>query len=106
MSNMSKEVIKLKEWCENTNKYLSTCSDLLGEISEPMANSILPPLKVLKFYKNQMEGLLSKDEPKRANIGDGDQMYTIPDNVVSIKTAPKRPERWSSSGQVRLLELD
>ena len=101
------DVAKLKEWCDVTEKYIDTCSAILGEVSDQnMAQSVLPPLRVLKFYKGNLGDMLNRNEPKRASIGDEGGMYTVPDNVVSINSGKKRAERWDTTGSVRLIELE
>lgn len=105
--SMIKDIAKMREWWDTTEKYLSTSSSLLGEVSDQnMAQSMLPPLRVLKFYNGKLGDMLSRNEPQRASIGDDGGMYTVPDNVVSINSGKKRAERWSTSGEVRLLELE
>lgn len=104
---MLKDNAKLQEWCEITSKYLEASSALLGELSDQnMAQAVLPPLRVLKFYKGQLSDMLSRNEPKKANIGDEGGMYSVPDNVVSINSGKKRAERWNKNGDVRLIELE
>ena len=105
--SLLKDIAKLKEWREETAKYLEMSSSLLGEVSDPnMAQSMLPPLRVLKFYNGNLGDMLSRNEPKRASIGDEGGMYTVPDNVVSINSGKKRAERWSNDGSIRLVEID
>ncbi len=104
--SMMKDVAKLREWFDVTEKYIDTSSKLLGEVSDQnMAQSVVPPLKVLKFYNGKLGDMLSRNEPTRASIGD-EGMYTVPDNVVSIQSGKKRAERWSTTGEVRLIEID
>ena len=106
---MLNDIAKLSEWCEVTDKYISNCSALLGEVSDQnMAQSILPPLKVLKFYNGKLGDMLSRNEPRRASIGEDGGMYTVPDNVVNINAGKKRAERWNFNGAspVRLIELE
>ena len=109
---MLKDIAKLREWCEETGKYLETSQALLGEISDQsMAQSVLPPLRVLKFYKGNLGDMLSRNEPKKNSIGEEGGMYSVPDNVVSINSGKKRAERWckqedGTPGQVRLIELE
>lgn len=105
--SMVKDMAKLKEWKENTEKYLESSSSLLGQISEQgMAQSMLPPLRVLKFYMGALGDMVSRNEPKRASIGEDGGMYTVSDNVVSIQSHKKRAERWSSDGAVHLIEVE
>lgn len=104
---MLKDMAKMKEWSEVTDKYITDSSSLLGEVSDQnMAQAMLPPLRVLKFYNGKLGDMLSRNEPKRASIGDDGGMYTVPDNVVSINSGKKRAERWNDKGTVRLLELE
>ncbi len=105
--SMMKDVAKLREWFDTTEKYIETSSKLLGEVSDQnMAQSVVPPLKVLKFYNGKLGDMLSRNEPKRASIGDEGGMYTVPDNVVSIQSGKKRAERWDKTGTVRIMELE
>ena len=104
---MLKDVAKMREWSEVTEKYISDSSALLGEVSDQnMAQAMLPPLRVLKFYNGKLGDMLSRNEPRRASIGEDGGMYTVPDNVVNINSGKKRAERWNDKGTVRLIELE
>lgn len=107
--SMLKDIAKLRKFQEDTERYLSEASDLLGEVADQaLVQSLLPPLKVIKFYNVKLGDMLTRNEPKRASIGiDGEGgMYTVPDNVVSINSGKKRAERWNNNGTVRLLEIE
>ena len=104
---MLKDIAKMREWSEVTEKYISDSSALLGEVSDQnMAQAMLPPLRVLKFYNGKLGDMLSRNEPQRASIGEDGGMYTVPDNVVNINAGKKRAERWNDKGTVRLIELE
>lgn len=105
---MLKDMAKMKEWVEETGKFLDKSATLLGSVSDQnlVQGAALPPLRVLKFYTGHLRDMLSKDEPKKASIGDSGDMYSIPDNVVPLRASKKRAERWDDKGEVRLLELE
>lgn len=116
--SMEKDMKTLKEWKELTEAYFDATSAVLGRISDgnqKIQQQFLPPLQVLKFYSAKLDELLSRfsnaSQPvKRGKIGiNGEEgMYTVPDNVVDIKSAPRRTDRWSEykGTPVHMIEID
>lgn len=105
--SMIKDIAKLKQFAEITEQYLEASSTILGEVyEEQMKVALLPPLRVLKFYVGKLREMVSRNEPTRASIGDSGDMYTVPDNIVSIQSGKKRAERWNDKGTVRLIEVE
>lgn len=78
----NKTVKHLTDWSSVTADYISKAADILGNIPSQFQEQIVPALKVLKFYKQQIDTTLStmKVEVKPS--------VPLPDNVLPF--VPKK----------------
>jgi hypothetical protein len=84
---MDKHVPKvLQEWSDKTADYLNKSAELLNVVPEQIRDEFVHVLKVLKFYKVNLDKTLSTVNMQTTPVEE-----PLPSNVVKLNSKGRRP---------------
>lgn len=88
----------------STAEYINKCGDILGQLPQDLQEQIIHPLKVLKFYKHQIDTMLAtmKVETKPAS----DVQVSLPNNVLPFVAKKNLNNIVRGANGKRALELE